>query len=34
LTARQHHEHTHPVGSDEWPALLRMLDREDPTYKT
>ena len=34
LTAAQHNEHTHPVGHDEWPALLRMLDRMDPSYKT
>ena len=23
-----------PVGFMEWPALLRMLDRIDPSYKT
>jgi ribulose-5-phosphate 4-epimerase/fuculose-1-phosphate aldolase len=33
LTAVQHNEHTHPVGDDEWPSLLRMLDRIDPGYK-
>ena len=33
LTALQQNDHTYPVGSDEWPSLLRMLDREDPTYK-
>jgi ribulose-5-phosphate 4-epimerase/fuculose-1-phosphate aldolase len=34
LTARQQNEHTNPVGADEWPALLRMLDREQPSYKS
>ncbi len=34
LTVRQMNDHSRPVGSDEWPSLLRMLDREDPSYKT
>jgi ribulose-5-phosphate 4-epimerase/fuculose-1-phosphate aldolase len=33
LTARQMNNHSNPVGADEWPSLLRMLDREDPGYK-
>jgi ribulose-5-phosphate 4-epimerase/fuculose-1-phosphate aldolase len=33
VTARQHEDRTAPTGNDEWPALLRMLDREDPSYR-
>ena len=24
----------HPFGEVEWAALVRQLDREDPSYKT
>jgi ribulose-5-phosphate 4-epimerase/fuculose-1-phosphate aldolase len=33
-TARQFEGDSLPCGSREWPAMLRRLDREDPTYKT
>jgi ribulose-5-phosphate 4-epimerase/fuculose-1-phosphate aldolase len=33
-TARQFEGDSLPYGSREWPAMLRRLDREDPTYKT
>jgi ribulose-5-phosphate 4-epimerase/fuculose-1-phosphate aldolase len=32
-TARQFEGDTKPCGMREWPALLRRLDREDPSYK-
>jgi ribulose-5-phosphate 4-epimerase/fuculose-1-phosphate aldolase len=33
-TARQFEGDSMPCGSREWPAMLRRLDREDPSYKT
>ena len=33
-TARQFEGDTATPGSREWPALLRRLDRRDPSYKT
>lgn len=33
-TGRQHNAMPRPLGKMEWPALLRQLDREDPSYKT
>ena len=32
-TARQHENLQWRLGDREWPALLRMLDREDPSYR-
>src|SRR5689334_21240138 len=33
LTARQFEGDTLPAAQREWPALLRRLDREDPSYR-
>lgn len=33
LTARQMNDHSSPTGADEWPSLLRQLDREDPSFR-
>ncbi len=31
--ARQHAESSVPRGEREWPALLRLLDAKDPSYR-
>jgi ribulose-5-phosphate 4-epimerase/fuculose-1-phosphate aldolase len=33
LTAQQLNDTKYPVGEFEWPAMLRRLDREDPSYR-
>jgi ribulose-5-phosphate 4-epimerase/fuculose-1-phosphate aldolase len=32
-TAQQYRRYDRPRGTLEWPALLRILDRKDPSYK-
>ena len=32
-TARQATANDSPIGKKEWPGLLRMLDRLDPSYR-
>ena len=32
-TARQHEMDNEPIGDQEWAAHIRMLDREDPSYR-
>jgi ribulose-5-phosphate 4-epimerase/fuculose-1-phosphate aldolase len=32
-TARQHEMDNEPIGDMEWAAHIRMLDREDPSYR-
>jgi ribulose-5-phosphate 4-epimerase/fuculose-1-phosphate aldolase len=32
-TARQYQRYDRPRGTLEWPALMRLLDKEDPSYK-
>jgi ribulose-5-phosphate 4-epimerase/fuculose-1-phosphate aldolase len=32
-TARQHEMDNEPIGDLEWTAHIRMLDREDPSYR-
>jgi ribulose-5-phosphate 4-epimerase/fuculose-1-phosphate aldolase len=33
-TAAQFEAHDRGRGSADWPAYLRMLDRQDPSYRT
>jgi hypothetical protein len=32
-TAAQWHRDPKPMGMRSWPALMRMLDRKDPSYR-